>query len=41
MKIKQPKQCIFWGINPRSRLISNKKIYNRQETIKAMIREER
>ncbi len=40
MKITKPKQHVFWEINPRSRVISNKKIYNRQKAIKDIIRGE-
>ena len=40
MKITKPKQRVIWGMNPRSRVISNKKIYNRQKAIKNVIRGE-
>jgi len=40
MKIIRPKQRVLWGMNPRSRVISNKKIYNRQKSIKDVIRGE-
>ena len=40
MKITKPKQRVFWGMNPRSRVISNKKIYNRQKDIKNIIKRE-
>ena len=39
MKLKIPKQRILWGMNPTSRVISNEKKYNRQESIKKSIRE--
>lgn len=38
MKITKTKQRVLWGMNPRSRVISNKKIYNRQKDIKNIIR---
>jgi len=38
MKITKPKQRVLCGMNPRSRVISNKKIYNRQKDIKNIIR---
>jgi len=41
MKITKPKQRVLWGMNPRSRVISNKKIYNRQKAIKDVIRGEK
>ena len=40
MKITKPKQRVLWGMIPRSRVISNKKIYNRQKAIKDTIRGE-
>ena len=40
MKITKPKQRVLWGMNPRSRVIKNKKIYNRQKAIKDVIRGE-
>jgi len=40
MKITKPKQRVIWGMNPRSHVISNKKIYNRQKAIKDIIRGE-
>ena len=40
MKITKLKQRILWGMNPRSRVINNKKTYNRQKAIKNIIRGE-
>ena len=40
MKITKPKKRVLWGMNPGSRVISNKKTYNRQKAIKDIIRGE-
>ncbi len=40
MKIIKSKQRVLWGMNPRSRVIKNRKIYNRQKTIKDVIKGE-